>query len=129
MTPTPCHVKHDPPNTYGDCLRACIATLLDLDTARVPHFAHDGPTDDAVVLTRLRVFLRGRGLLPFSATYGGTMDEVLNLMATVNRDVTYLLFNSGHVVVCCNDEVLHDPAWVPVKMDGSVWSVMVLVVV
>ena len=36
-------VKHDPENgLYGDCYRACVACLLNLEVDQVPHFYHDG---------------------------------------------------------------------------------------
>lgn len=29
--------RHNPPESYGDCMRACLATLLALPAAKVPH--------------------------------------------------------------------------------------------
>ena len=40
MTPADQEFTHDPANgQHGDCMRACIASLLDLPIAAVPHFA------------------------------------------------------------------------------------------
>ncbi len=38
MTPLTQRYLHNPPETYGDCYRACIASLLDLGLDDVPHF-------------------------------------------------------------------------------------------
>lgn len=52
MTPADQLVLHDPddPTKMGDCLRAVVASLLDLDPVDVPHFVQEGyeqgDTDD-----------------------------------------------------------------------------------
>jgi len=110
MTPTVCQVKHDPPNTYGDCLRACICTIFDLDPPAVPHFAWDNPDGDTLI-ARLRAYLAGRSMQPMWVMFSGSQSDVLDHMGEVNGGVTYLLFNDKHVVVCKGGKVGHDPAW------------------
>lgn len=69
MTPHDQLVLHDPddPHRMGDCLRAAVASLLDLDPADVPHFVqegyHAGDTDNdgTAWYDLLRGFLRSRG--------------------------------------------------------------------
>lgn len=55
-------ILHDPPNTYGDCQRTCLAMVLGLDPEEVPHFADPRlfPTDDSRAAER--EWLRGQGL-------------------------------------------------------------------
>jgi hypothetical protein len=55
------HLDHGNPGAeYGDCLRCCVASILDLPAASVPHFA--GLPDPTVNWTgRLQNFLSARG--------------------------------------------------------------------
>jgi hypothetical protein len=117
MTPTWSLVAHQPPTAYGDCLRAALASVLDLPAEDVPHFAHDG-ADPEIVLQRARDYLRPMGLTAFVSIYDGSNSraEVLEYMAERNPDTTYLLFGlvsegGGHVVVCTGGKVVHNPAW------------------
>ncbi len=67
MIPADMLVKHDPEtNTWGDCTRACVASIFELPADQVPHFAFNGeePEDEEGGLPwewRLREWLRGRG--------------------------------------------------------------------
>jgi len=45
MTPQDQEFIHVPGEQYGDCMRACIASLLDLPIAEVPHFLRDADGD------------------------------------------------------------------------------------
>lgn len=136
MIPYHCIVKHDPPDTYGDCLRAAIASILDCERIEdVPHFLRDG--DDERAQVELREWLISRGVRPFLTGLHGTvtLDEIFTTMVNNNPDIDYLLFcqcgSGDHVVVCRNDQVTHNPAWdnaavIGPKSDGY-WIVMVMV--
>ncbi len=39
MIPVKQEFKHNPPESTGDCFRACLATVLEMPLADVPHFA------------------------------------------------------------------------------------------
>lgn len=136
MTPVTCRVKHDPENgTYGDCMRACIATLLDLDAEAVPHFFHDGKDEEGG--KRLTEWLAGQGYYPFRelGPRDMTLEDVLHYQSAVNPHAHYILYGSTgsggtHVVVCKGGAVVHNPAWYgshivgpPVGLD---WQIMVL---
>lgn len=125
MTPATCRIKHDPPHSYGDCLRACIATVMDTDTEQVPHFADMGATADEA-LASARRWLSGRGLTIAGFVFPGSesLPDLLGWMGENNPTVTWLLFGStrhpdgsghggDHVVVCRGGEVVHDPQWIP----------------
>jgi hypothetical protein len=42
MTPHMMRVAHNPPGSYGDCYRTCIACVLDVDPEEVPHPGREG---------------------------------------------------------------------------------------
>lgn len=131
MIPVQCMVKHDPENgKYGDCLRACVASLLELPSENVPHFLYDG-CEPEETYDRLRDWLFDEyKFRPFFTGYDASMEAeaVMQFMANVNPDIHYLLFAKGHVVVCLNDKIAHDPAWSrePLVRPDVSWTVMVL---
>lgn len=66
MKPVDMIVKHDPANgSWGDCTRACVASIFELPAEEVPHFAQYGeeePVDGVLPwITRLRQWLTPRG--------------------------------------------------------------------
>lgn len=136
MIPSQCMVKHDPPNSYGDCLRACVASLLELGTCDVPHFLHDG-CSGAVAQQRMTDWLLERKLQPFFIHLDGssmTLAELLHHMETSNPNAHYMLFGStrdgGHVVIARGGEIVHNPAWDGARIVGpqpdGFWSICVL---
>lgn len=112
-------VKHDPTaGTVGDCFRAALASLLDLEARSVPHFMGDNRTPEQV-FAQIRAWLTPQGLglvlMPFRLEPGETVGKVLGLMKAINPGEVYLLqaqhpdFGEDHVVVCQGDRMLHDP--------------------
>ena len=138
MTPVFCIVKHNPDaGTFGDCVRACIASLLNMKAEDVPHFYHDN-CDGEIGHPRIREWLGQNNLAPFWVYFDGndTLEKVLEMMALTNPETFYMLYgNTGygdHVVVCQGGKIVHDPAWVPDGIVGpnsnGVWSVMAITV-
>lgn len=136
MTPTFCQIRHDPPNDqWGDCLRACIATVLDLPHDDVPHFADHGRNSDAA-FKLMRTWAKQRGLAPYLAAYPATsLSELLDMQRTLNPDSVYVLFGgtsdgTDHCVVCRGGEVVHNPAWYGSSLVGPTsagwWQVLVM---
>lgn len=137
MTPHHCIVRHNPPDTFGDCLRAAVASILDIDkTTDVPHFLRRG--DDEAAMQELRSYLLlEHRLRPFIMAFdaSSTLREVFGAMKTINPDVDYLLFcqcgGGDHVVVCRNDQMTHNPAWDNASISGPLanghWLIMVMV--
>jgi hypothetical protein len=137
MTPVLCRVKHDPEaGTYGDCVRACVASILDMDGDAVPHFFHDNCSGE-VANVRMRDWLRTVGYSPFFVNYPGEIPkrDLMSMMSDLNPDTYYILFGmveSGgdHVVVCKGGHQVHNPAWFATAMTGpgshGLWSVMVI---
>lgn len=137
MIPVVCRVKHDPENgTYGDCIRACVASIMELDAEAVPHFVRDNPDGDVGII-RLREWLAPLGYsFWLSAHEGCERTELFDQIASDNPDMHYMLFgltsmNMPHVVVCCGDRIVHDPSWTQSSVSkptaGGFWVVGVIV--
>lgn len=141
MIPHYCLVMHNPPDTYGDCLRACIATICNIENiGDVPHFAHgvNGPEDGERANELMKAFLLTRGLRPFYVAVpaeSATIDEVFEQQKLANADIDYLLFckcgGADHVVICRNDRVIHNPSLSQSSISGpamdGLWVIVVLV--
>lgn len=122
MTPVFCSIPHAPgEGKFGDCLRACVATILDLGREHVPHFA-DGikPEDDAMIsFERLREYLATRKMFPLFVGYdsgAADFDEVMRMVAHFNGAVHAILLcgtpnDVNHAVVVKAGKVVHDPSW------------------
>ncbi len=138
MIPHKSRTRHNPPDTYGDCLRACVASVLDIEPpTRVPHFFVDG-CDAETGMERLNFFLKEHNARTFFAYFDGTLSlkDVLTTMQNTNPGIHYLLFGKSatadHVVICLDDMVVHDPAWITSDMQGpgshGYWTVVVFII-
>jgi|SRR5882757_4885683 len=136
MIPIVCQTKHDPDaGTYGDCMRACIASILEFAPDRVPHFMHDN-CDPMEANQRMVKWLAHYGYAPFVINCGGedTFADILAYMGEQNPTTYYMVFGrteyEDHVVVCRGGELAHDPAWYwsPLIGPGSTgaWAIMVI---
>lgn len=138
MLPAMCRTPHRPPESYGDCLRACIATVMDVaNPDQVPHFHHDGPSGP-VAMQRVRDWLHPQGysFTGFAMPGDVAVSDVLAWMGEQNPETTWLLMGStgadggDHVNVCQGGRVVHDPAWIPtsIKTVGSsgFWEIWVV---
>lgn len=127
MQPRVCQVKHDPPRSYGDCIRACLATMLDRDD--VPH-VFDGRENEQSWYD-LRAWLKSIKRTLFIADLA---ENPFEFMGQNNPDIPYMLFcssgNCDHAVVCEGNKVIHNPAWYKQKIDGphslGVWIVCII---
>lgn len=137
MIPAHCRVKHDPDaGTYGDCVRACVASLLEYDTEAVPHFCHDNP-DGTVAFDRLREWLKPHGLAPFVMRLPpDPLADVLAFLGEDHPEVHYMLFGvtvegGDHVVIAKGGKIVHNPAWfgcsIVAPASIGFWQVVVLV--
>lgn len=141
MIPVHCRVQTDQEaGTHGDCLRACVASVLDMQPEDVPHFMHDA-CDGETGLRRLTDWLAQYNLGTFRAYYPGdaSVDDILLQNSVFNPEAVYLLFGmtasgGGHVVVCRGGAIDHDPAWSrsplvkpSMTVDGEpVWMVLTI---
>jgi hypothetical protein len=113
MKPVDQIVKHDPDNgQHGDCMRACIASLLELPAVEVPHFLHDG-CDQHVFNRRINEFLalHDACLMVFNSW---DMQETID-GSQIGGDVYHIISGPSprgdwwHSVVGCNGRIVHDP--------------------
>lgn len=135
MTPVTCRVSHKPPEQYGDCLRACIASIMDRDAETVPNFA-DGGVDAITAWQLVRSWLAPQGLSVFITNYPPEpLDDLLAMMQESNPDCHYILFGNtaegmAHCVVGKGGKIVHNPAWVGCSIVGPLsegaWSVWVI---
>lgn len=136
MIPVFMNVRHNPPESYGDCFRACVASLLEVSD--VPHFYFDGPEAE-VARERLRKYLReAHSLEPYLVGFAGMtdIDDVLAGIEHDNPGIKFMLIcqiadYGAHAIVCGDGRVLHDPFYWPVKHDyepiEGVWTVLLFV--
>ena len=123
--------RHDPDNgIYGDCQRAVIASLLDLELSDVPHFGEDNP-DAMEFHDRIDAFLNARGLARFTIAMQGDLEQILLSMSVNNERTVYTLAGrsprgTNHCVVCRGGKIICDPhpdggAIVAPCSDGYFW--------
>lgn len=93
---------------WGDCLRACVATVLDLPGDDVPDFvAEHGPR----WFMALRTWLEQRGRW---VAYVSTASSLSNIATVHPHDLFWIAVGDGprgrrHAVVCQSNNVVHDP--------------------
>ncbi|MEM9579072.1 MAG: hypothetical protein AAF891_00175 [Pseudomonadota bacterium] len=130
-------ITHDPENgKWGDCYRTCIAMLMGLDPAEVPHFC-DGSPENASGIEGVRDWLRPQGLSVFQSVYGaditfrqlmGTLEHfspgvpvIITGMGT--RGVNHCVVAIGNQVFCdpCNGKPVKKPFTGPAESEGEAW--------
>ncbi|NUM72786.1 hypothetical protein HUU40_00350 [candidate division KSB1 bacterium] len=136
MTPVFCEVRHDPPNSYGDCVRACVASMLDYPAKDVPHFYHDN-CDGEEGTKRIRAFLAERGFVMIHFAFAGSVQlaDILAGWAEMNPGVPAILFggteSGDHCVIMQNGKVEHNPAWYQNRIigpnSGGTWNIVLFI--
>lgn len=134
MIPVICNVKNDPPHSYGDCVRACVASIMHMESENVPHFYNDGDGDAS--FDRMRIWLSQHGKIPayYPLPRDYTLQDVLREVVDAYGSVEFMLFcqsrDGDHCVIGQNGEIIHDPAWYRTAIIGphssGVWIVIIL---
>lgn len=108
MTPVDQSIMHDPANgQWGDCMRACIASLLALPILDVPHFNEGGPRG-LEFDRRVRDFLAQHGLIEVRIHSKTSQAHVIQ--GTCHHLIYgYTERGTYHAVVGLNGKVVHDP--------------------
>ncbi len=145
MKPVNSSIKHDPDNgLYGDCFRACIASVLEMELEEVPHFydGFDGDMDgDAeykinhaknwvrnntdYILSDIPILMKDQDGKEYS------LYDASNFLRREFSGVHVILTGKSgagdfnHSVVALNGRVVHDPngsgvVGPCVKLDGEV---------
>lgn len=99
----------------GDCWRSTIACLLDMHPSEVPHFVEGCWEDGLEVKRRTKAWLATRGLSMVENAFDCDLHDVLSSVGSINPGLHYLLGGNsrngtGHSVVCCDDQIVWDPA-------------------
>ena len=111
MIPVDQQYKHQPSKgIYGDCYRACIASILEKPIEDVPHFLIDDPAQE-IYEERIQKFFNESNIARICIPY--ITNPILH-MKNVNPGIYYILSgttsdNIGHSVVCIDDKIVHDP--------------------
>lgn len=98
---------------WGDCLRACIASLFDMKPEQVPHFAHDATAEEGT--ERLRIWLAARGIVPMLVQISAEdYERTCGELRDSGVDAFHLLAGVGigglrHIVVAKHGRCVHDP--------------------
>ncbi len=116
MKPVNMTVPTDPAaGTFGDCARACVASIFELPGAWVPHFCHDGmqpvgPDGEFAWMTRLYAWSKQHGHYPVTAVikspdahwpaYSLQFHHMRMGRGSLGQD---------HWVVYFGDKLVHDP--------------------
>lgn len=97
------------PKREGNCLSACVATLLDIPLGHVPHFievgaALNGEDDQVAWWAMFLGFMAGKGQWPveLASVHAADEDEPVFVMGMSPRGVC-------HQVIYVNGELWHDP--------------------
>lgn len=130
-----CRVRHDPPNSYGDCLRACVATIMSMEYDSVPHFVDGDPEIDEFE-KRLSEFFEPLGFARCMTAFDGqwSLEIVLEYWGASNPDVLAILTGGtgggDHSVVVRGDKIIHNPALAGSRIIGPAssgyWQFMVI---
>ena len=126
MKPIYMQERHDPGNgKFGDCFRACIASILEQDIEYVPHVMADMKKDyhDCIDEMRLWLATQGYGFLDFPVKNpGGELLDIkciLDAYSIYGKGLYYILSGCSssshdgaynHSVVCLENNVVHDPS-------------------
>jgi hypothetical protein len=117
MTPHKQLFRHRPEEgLIGDCWRTCIACLLDMAPADVPHFCDaEAWNNSELANAAARRWLHARGFNFIQYAMQGELEAVLRSVAACAPDQHYLLAGTsttgcGHSVIGFNDAVAWDPS-------------------
>lgn len=120
----------------NDCVRTCIASLLDRPPATIPSFKHDDE-DGPAMWARVNLYLLEHNLTTWFTFFDGaaTFDQVCTAVSMHNPGRYYILCGHGgyddHAVICLNDTIAHDPSRFSPGLTGpgsnGVWMVVTLV--
>ncbi len=112
MRPVKQTILHDPANgQYGDCFRACIASLLELPINEVPHVCDGKPEGDTTWYAELSAWLAPRGLVYLEF---GTGDGWAASFAAAGGETFHVISGRSprghlHAIVGRNGEPFFDP--------------------
>ena len=109
--------RHKPAEgMIGDCWRTCLACLLDLTPASVPHFVALAGVENSEGSRKLSLeWLATKGLTMVEVPYNAALEDIQRMQGGLNPGVHYLLSGNsrtgvGHSVIGCGDSIAWDPS-------------------
>lgn len=107
------HFRHVGAEQWGDCMRATLASLLELPLADVPHFAQEAKGEPSDYYEAIQDWLCARGFLMVMAMGSG---QGKFFAPGCDHDVYHLISGLSprgndlhHSVVGKNGQIEHDP--------------------
>lgn len=108
MTPVDQEFMHDPERgQHGDCMRACLASILDLPREQVPHFAQLDAEGKGHFWEMVAEFVRecGYSIVTVRGQYVWSQDDIFHIIGGPSPR-----FVGGfHAIVGRNGQPFHDP--------------------
>lgn len=117
MKPVDKLIVHDPENgLFGDCLRACVASILELSAEEVPHFYRNGFGDENHLKAQAELdeFLARYGLVQMCFPWDGLMEKNGATTRKIIENSWSIIGGKNaqgvdHAVVGCGLTPVHDP--------------------
>lgn len=115
MKPQMQTIRHDPDNgDWGDCFRACLASLLEIDAADVPHFM-DGGFDPLHTFSNVQDWLAPMGWGMASIVVDCDLQEALDFNCAIRFKAHFMVTGMGptgcdHTVLATEGAIVHDPS-------------------
>lgn len=103
------HLHRPEEGSFGDCMRATVATLLDLPREEVPHFLYDGTTDGLAFHCRVNDFLRPMNLAYLPVSHLSEVLEVWGIRGLHHEVSGPTERGTCHACAAIDGEVKHDP--------------------
>jgi hypothetical protein len=117
-------IVHNPSlGNFGDCYRTCIAVMLDLNAADVPHFYQGARMDgDNIIPDKgsakaIQDWLTERDIVQINVIFDGdlSVDDVLKTGGLMNIGIPFMFsgksrLGCNHAVVAINGEIACDPS-------------------
>lgn len=118
-------IKHDPANNkFGDCHRACIASILEVSIHEVPHFFENYSDELSGELNNnMQTWLKdNHNLIQISIPIKvdenfSHLEKVLNTCNYFTYGLCHYILTGtsirgfGHSVICKGDKIVHDPTY------------------
>lgn len=123
------NTKHNPPESYGDCMRTCVACLLDRDPANVPNWFDPGQIDDRFApdpWVNMEEWLIDAGYCSVKIAVPDQLAEVSNYMGIMNPGLLHILMGNEHAVIACGGNILHDPSWLQLGVKNPEYMMFIL---
>ncbi len=106
------NTKHNPPESYGDCMRTCIACLIDRDPATVPNWFDPSQICEGYnSWAAMDEWLSDVGYVMAKIDVAGDLESLQKYMQSMNPGILYILAGDGHAIIMSGGKVLHDPSW------------------